>query len=649
MAKRVRDFRNHLAPWAAVLILAALAAGLVTWRYWPATAPNGVVAPAPSPTVDDPRLSYATPFLNVKPDVTYVGDAVCAGCHTEIADTYAHHGMGRALAPVAAAEPSERYDAAAHNPLQVGGLSYHVAQEGARTVHRETLSDAAGTPLTQRLEEVHYVIGSGARGRSYLTEKDGFVFMSPMTWYPERKRWDLSPGFTMTNQHFNRPVIPECLFCHCSQVDPVPYAINRYRPPLFRGHVIGCERCHGPGDLHVRARERDERFDAIDPTIVNPKHLEPVLRDAICQQCHLQGQHRVTRRDRGPFDFRPGLPLHLFISVFTKPPEVNEDNKFVGQVEQMHASRCFTQSKGRLGCTSCHDPHALPKAEEKVAFYRQRCLQCHGDAGCSLPEAERKAKRGEDDCAGCHLPRGEANITHTSISDHRVLRNPSAYRGSGTGKLRPGQLPLVHFHKDLVGPDDPEVERDLAIALVELATKDAPDRQPVYARATLPLVEAAWRRHPDDVEILIARANAHWLLNELVQAADDFAEVLKRQPEREHVLDVAGNVAYALRRWDQARDYWRRAARLNPYRWRYRVGLAMVHAQCQEWHSAVFECQKALALDPTDPDARQVMALSQLRLGKTAEARRELDVLIALEPKEADRWRKWFAEQAKGQ
>ena len=57
-----------------------------------------------------------------------------------------------------------------------------------------------------------------------------------------------------------------------------------------------------------------------------------------------------SRRGCGPFDFRPGLPLHLFMSVLVKPAELNEDNKFVGQVEQMYASRCFKESKGKLGC-----------------------------------------------------------------------------------------------------------------------------------------------------------------------------------------------------------------------------------------------------------------------------------------------------------
>src|SRR5207253_975908 len=81
------------------------------------------------------------------------------------------------------------------------------------------------------------------------------------------------------------------------------------------------ERCHGPGELHVqRQRERRTEPGDWDDTIVNPSRLEPALREAVCEQCHLQGQARVLRRGRGVFDYRPGLPLHLSWTVFEKPP-----------------------------------------------------------------------------------------------------------------------------------------------------------------------------------------------------------------------------------------------------------------------------------------------------------------------------------------
>ena len=92
----------------------------------------------------------------------------------------------------------------------------------------------------------------------------------------------------------------------------------------------------------------------LDDTIVNPRRLEPALREAVCQQCHLQGRLRIQRRGREPFDFRPGLPLHLFWSVFVQPPEATRDRKAVTHVEQMMASRTSGRTgRTRTGPTRC--------------------------------------------------------------------------------------------------------------------------------------------------------------------------------------------------------------------------------------------------------------------------------------------------------
>ena len=64
------------------------------------------------------------------------------------------------------------------------------------------------------------MIGSGRQGAAYLVEHDGFLFESPLTWYSRKQRWDLSPGFEAFNYHFDRPIQPNCLFCHANRVEP---------------------------------------------------------------------------------------------------------------------------------------------------------------------------------------------------------------------------------------------------------------------------------------------------------------------------------------------------------------------------------------------------------------------------------------------
>src|ERR1051326_3918840 len=141
--------------------------------------------------------------------------------------------------------------------------------------------------------------------------------------------------------------MPDCLFCHATQAHYVEGSVNHYTQPVFHGDAIGCQRCHGPGEIHVAQRTKDQAGSAaVDYSIVNPRHLERSLRDAVCEQCHLVGHMRILRNHRGWYDYRPGLPLEQFFSAFMQPENTDDEDKAVGQVEQMYESRCFQRSKG---------------------------------------------------------------------------------------------------------------------------------------------------------------------------------------------------------------------------------------------------------------------------------------------------------------
>ena len=166
--------------------------------------------------------------------------------------------MGRSLAPVAEARITGGDEANGQTLFASQGLEYSIAHRDGHVLHRETRREVAGKIVAMNEAEVQFIVGSGRHGASYLIDHDGFLFESPMTWYSRKQRWDLSPGFEVTNHHFERPIQPNCLFCHANQVEPIRAPINRYRQPIFRGHSIGCERCHGPGELHL-ARPRGRR------------------------------------------------------------------------------------------------------------------------------------------------------------------------------------------------------------------------------------------------------------------------------------------------------------------------------------------------------------------------------------------------------
>src|SRR5262245_42631004 len=132
------------------------AVGVVAlWICWPrASVPN------------DPRLTFVSPYRNVRPDVKYVGSESCAQCHAQHAKTYREHPMGKSLAPVNSATAIERYDEAAKNPFDALGFRYEVKRRGERVIHREAVADAQGRLVCESEAEVHFAVGSGSRGRT---------------------------------------------------------------------------------------------------------------------------------------------------------------------------------------------------------------------------------------------------------------------------------------------------------------------------------------------------------------------------------------------------------------------------------------------------------------------------------------------------
>src|SRR5437870_1003934 len=197
----------------------------------------------------DPRLSYAGPFLNVSPAVQYVPEECCGDCHADKARSFAEHPMGRSLLPVSrAAAPPE--DLRHGNPFETLGSQLLVERAGDKLRHHRNRLDSAGRLVAGLVWDVNYVIGSGFHGYSFLSDRDGYLFQTPISWYSQKKTWDLSPGFG-PNYLTGRPILPECLFCHSNRVRFVDGSLNRYAEPLFDGHAIGCQRCHGPGEMHV--------------------------------------------------------------------------------------------------------------------------------------------------------------------------------------------------------------------------------------------------------------------------------------------------------------------------------------------------------------------------------------------------------------
>ena len=642
--------RTILSRRAAFLGVALLLAGIV-WAAWPALRTIGGPRTRPSgrslPTRD---VSADSPYLNARPGVAYVGDAACARCHREIAQAYRSHPMGRSLAPVGSAADGSPAGAGAGVSFEAQGVHYAIERRDGRLVHKATRRDANGGVLGEVEADVRYALGSGTRGIAYLFERDGFLFQSPIAWFAQERRWDVSPGYGefATRPDFERPIQPDCLFCHTNRVHPVAGTLNRFEVPIFEGHAIGCERCHGPGALHVKQGGLSAESDSM---IVNPGNLAPALRESVCQQCHLQGSFRFPRAGRQSFDFRPGLPMHRFWAVFLM--KKGNRNKFeaVGHVEQMESSRCFRASQGQLGCISCHDPHRVPAPAAKAAYYRGRCLECHERRGCVLPLAQRTARGPGEDCVACHMPRPAiTNIPHTAATDHRIPRGGagSVPEGPQVAPGQPAEIPLMDYHWGLMTQEERrDAERDLGVALGWSARimSAAPPLARVAATQALSLLEAAVRDRPDDLPARESLALALRTLDRPEAALRAFEEVLRIEPGHEETLRSAGQVLARLRRPEAARAALQKAIAIDPWRSNHHLALARVCSQAGDWAGAAAACRTAIRLNPELVEARTLLVRCYLHSHEPAKADAEFRTLLGFFPAGREVWQQWYDSQ----
>ncbi|HEX5269457.1 MAG TPA: tetratricopeptide repeat protein, partial [Gemmataceae bacterium] len=612
---------------ALVLLLAAGAAAVWWWGLGRRDGSDPPPQPADRHRPDDPRVTYAGPYRNVRPGVKTVGDAACAECHDDKAATYRQHPMGRSVVSLREAAGRLPYDAAHHNPFEAFDARFFVERDGDRVLHHRAVYDPSGRAIYDQVLEADYAVGSGTRGYSYLCARDGYYMQTPISWFAQKQRWDLSPGF---HGPFlaGRQVLGGCLYCHVNHTDPVEGTLNYYPGERFDGRPIGCERCHGPGELHAEARRRKDPVGDFDDTIVNPGRLSGVLRDAVCEQCHLEGEGRVVRRGRNPNDYRPGLPLSSVLAVFVHEGAAD---RAVNHVEQMHASGCYKGGRGedRMGCVSCHDPHRRVGPEERVAYYRRACLACHGGHGCSVPEVERRRTSAADSCIDCHMPRYAASdIPHTASTDHSVPRRPR--KAPTPGEPAGGGVVLEPFHPG--GAEDREMmTRDLGLALARLAD-DGKESAPRVATRAMPLLESAVANDPEDWRAWEAKGRLMAALGWSAEALAAFRTVAAGAPRREMALSGGATVAQELGQRDLALEFWKRAAEVNPWTSQYRKGVATVLAEQHAWDELGPACREWLRLDPASVEARMLSVTALLRTGHTDEARKEFDDVRALRP-----------------
>lgn len=195
----------------------------------------------------------------------------------------------------------------------------------------------------------------------------------------------------------------ECQQCHSDQTDH--FASASHAKLNFSDAKLGstgCEACHGPGSLHVKA-------GGSKGTIINPEKSPET-----CFQCHLD--------KRGEFSLANSHGVMTGKMSCSDCHDAHEGRAIKGvgaslEGENETCTKCHTAQKGpfifphnamKEGCTACHSPHGSVNQKMLVARDANLCVRCHLEVTTTgtlvVGGEDHRSRMNNGNCwtAGCH-------------------------------------------------------------------------------------------------------------------------------------------------------------------------------------------------------------------------------------------------------
>jgi len=281
---------------------------------------------------------------------------------------------------------------------------------------RIELESRAGDQVNHAI--VVYAVGSGRHGITMLAQdQQGIDRELRVSYFADNQSWGETKGIEFAPRDAGDQIgvglapqsLHKCLHCHTTWFRSVEKHTEGPLRPEAADNGIGCERCHGPGLNHVKAALSGYAELAIALTPKTPS-LE---RLKSCAECHAADAK---------------VPL--------------DDPEFTrAQGTTFLFSRCFTASKDRFGCTTCHDPHR--SVDTSTSHYEAKCLSCHGAISLRLgaPSSSRvdHEKRrtiapscpvnATAKCISCHMPQVDDPSRRSRFADHHIRIHRAAAVG----------------------------------------------------------------------------------------------------------------------------------------------------------------------------------------------------------------------------
>lgn len=359
-----------------------------SWLLGRALLQEGDVADATA-TLDPSREYSEDAAASTQEPASYVGAKKCAECHKSIHKSQQSSLHARTFFPTSSLGTIA---------LPQGPVKDKYAPSVVHTLKREDGKILAETRVDDETFKaiVDYGIGSGDRGLTLVGHDGNNRFRElRLSKYGDGSGWDVTIGQRPQPRNHEEYLglslrddeVHGCVHCHTTD----GRAARELTGPTVADHGIGCERCHGPGENHVKAVET--KF--ADLAIARPQLMSAERQVKLCAQCHSPKGN----------------------------PVLHPDDKTTIRFQAVHfvKSRCYTESNGGLSCLTCHNPHR--DAESSPAFYEAKCLSCHSPSTAGTGKQKKNTScpvNSKNDCLKCHMPVEKDAIPQAPFSDHHI-------------------------------------------------------------------------------------------------------------------------------------------------------------------------------------------------------------------------------------
>lgn len=578
--------------------------------------------------------SSETKYLNHNDTVKYVGIETCKQCHYSIYETFVNTGMGSSFGHADTNKSIADIDG--HSLLHDFHQNFYYHPHWSNDSLKLTEFRLSGSDTTYKREEtIDYVVGSGQHTNSHMIYRNGYLFQAPFTWYAQKGKLDLPPGFENGhNTRFTRLIGLECTSCHNAMPTGfVKGSINKYSKVP---EAINCERCHGPGEVHVKRMMAGEYVDTakeIDYSIVNIKKLPVDLQFEACQRCHLQG-NAVVAEGKSFFDFKPGMKLNTVMDVYL-PRYSNADDEFImaSHIDRFKQSECFIHSNEQFNCTSCHNPH-ISVRETNIQNFNKTCASCHEGAPKHECTEELSAlQAAEFNCVSCHMPQsGSIDIPHVSVHDHKIQVPGKKVDTTGIKKFL-GLMAINNL--------DPTPRSKAMGYLQQFERFEAKSYYLDSARYFLNKIgtdaekPSLWvyyyflKGYYSDIENLVNKVGSDKILSQLSTISYDNADAWTA-----YRIGEALNAQYN----SEALKFYTKAVELAPYVPDFMSKKATALASAGRGEEAIDLFKKLLKEQPQHTEALNNLGFTYLQAGNTILAELNFDKALAVNPDYVQAW-----------